>query len=86
MEVEFDPAKDAINTAAHGVSLARGADMDMDTALVVIDDRHNYGEVRYNALGLIDGRVHAMTFTVREAVRIISLRKANARERRRFHQ
>lgn len=86
MDVEFDAGKDAINIAVHGMSLVRGADMDMDTALVVIDDRRDYGEVRYNALGLIDGRLHAMTFTVRESVRIISLRKANAREQRRFHR
>jgi uncharacterized DUF497 family protein len=84
MDVEFDSAKDALNHAKHGVSLALGAEMDMETAFVVEDHRADYGEQRLNALGLIGTRVFAMTFTWRTTVRIISLRKANARETRRF--
>ncbi|WP_371257065.1 BrnT family toxin [Pandoraea sp. SD6-2] len=53
----------------------------MDTALVGIDDRRNYNEERFVTLGLIGDRVHVMVFTVRgEAIRVISLRKANRRE------
>jgi uncharacterized DUF497 family protein len=84
MDIEFDAAKDAANMAKHGVSLALGASMDIDTAVIDRDDRRNYGEVRFNALGRIEGRVYAMTFTVRDSIRIISLRKANPREQRRF--
>lgn len=84
MDIEFDLAKDAKNVAKHGVSLALGATMDMETAVVDEDQRHEYGERRFNALGMIEGRVFAMTFTVRSTIRIISLRKANARETRRF--
>ncbi|MFC5373932.1 BrnT family toxin [Brevundimonas faecalis] len=85
MDIELDPAKDESNIAKHGVSLALGAEMDMETAVVVVDDRRDYGEQRFNALGLIAGRVHAMTFAIRPpAVRIISLRKANKREQKRF--
>ncbi|MGH6979204.1 MAG: BrnT family toxin [Brevundimonas sp.] len=85
MDIEFDPAKDEANVAKHGVSLALGVEMDMETAKVVVDDRRDYGEQRFNALGLIGDRVYAMTFAIRPpAVRIISLRKANSREQKRF--
>ncbi len=86
MEIEFDTAKDAANIAKHGVSLTLGASMDMTTAVIDQDDRREYGETRFNALGLIGGRVHAMTFTVRDCIRIISLRKANSREQARFRR
>lgn len=57
------------------------ARFDWDGALVVTDDRRDYGEPRLRALGLIDGRLHAVVVTPRgDALRIISLRKANKRE------
>lgn len=41
----------------------------------------DFGENRYIAMGRIDDHIHVLVFTVRdEAVRIISLRKANKRE------
>lgn len=59
--------------------------MDLATAVVMSDDRRDYGEPRWRAYGMIDGRMHMMAFTVRnDAVRVISLRKANAREIRRY--
>lgn len=85
MEIAFDSDKDAINRQKHGVSLADAAQMDIDTAYVVPDERHAYGETRYQAYGLIDGRLHVLAFTMRGTVlRAISLRKANAREVNRY--
>jgi uncharacterized DUF497 family protein len=84
MDIEFDPAKDAVNLSKHNVSLALGAEMDLATAFVVEDIRGDHGERRFNALGLIAARVFAITFTYRTAIRIISLRKANDREARRY--
>ena len=82
--IEFDPAKDAGNIAKHGMSLAQAANFDLTTALVRPDDRRDYGEPRWRAYGMIDGRMHMLVFTVRAgAVRAISLRKANAKEIRR---
>jgi uncharacterized protein len=50
-------------------------------ALVEPDVRKLYGENRYRAIGLINGRLHVAVFTLRgENFRIISLRKANKRE------
>jgi uncharacterized DUF497 family protein len=79
---EFDPAKEAINLAKHGISLARWADLAITTTY--IDDRFDYGEIRYRAYGLIDGLSYCLTFTERnKRVRPISLRRAHAKEMRR---
>ncbi|HQR54229.1 MAG TPA: BrnT family toxin [Burkholderiales bacterium] len=49
------------------------------------DLRKEYGEQRFQALGLVAGRLHAMVFTPRSGkVHVISLRKANRREVRRY--
>jgi uncharacterized DUF497 family protein len=81
MGIAFDPEKDAINIAKHGISLARAEEMDMSAALVREDDRFDYGETRYIAFGDIDAALHCLVFTFRDSeVRAISLRKANKKE------
>jgi len=88
VRIAFDPAKDAANLAKHGVSLAAAAAFDWDTALEREDDRFDYGEVRFVAIGLIDGRLHVMVFTEgsdADAVRVISLRPAERHEKRFYH-
>ena len=87
MQVEFDGGKDEANRRKHGISLAAAAEMDFLLAQIIQDDRRDYGEARLWAVAPIGGRLHVLTFTMRgEAVRAISLRKANARERRRYEQ
>ena len=84
MEIVFDPEKDRLNRVKHGLSLARAAEMDLESAVIIPDDRFDYGELRYWAVAAIDARLHILTFTMRgTTVRAISLRKANERERRR---
>lgn len=81
--IVFDSDKDAASIAKHGVSLLRADEIQMDEALIEVDDRFDYGEPRWIAYGELDGRLHVLAFTVRDArVRAISLRKANDRERR----
>lgn len=81
MEIQFDQNKDAANKEKHGAFLQEATLLDWDTALVWIDDRKDYSERRECALGVIGGRVYFCAFTRRgEALRIISLRKANLRE------
>jgi uncharacterized protein len=85
VEIEFDVAKDEANRRKHEVSLALAAAMDFDAALVVPDERRDYGEARFRAFGPIHGRLHVLAFTMRgNTLRAISLRKANPRERRRY--
>jgi len=83
MEVEFDPAKDATNIVKHGLSLRAAEGFDWDTALEREDDRFDYGEVRFVALGWIGRRLYVLVFTDgshEEAVRAISLRPAEKHE------
>ena len=80
---DFDLAKDAINLAKHCVSLARWVDLDI--LAIVSDDRFDYGEPRYRAYGLIEGIAHCLVFTIRnQRYRPISLRRAHAKEMRRY--
>jgi len=52
MVIVFDPAKDAIDKRKHRISLERAEDFDFDSALYNVDDREDYGELRYRAIGL----------------------------------
>jgi uncharacterized protein len=88
VEIEFDPVKDDINRAKHGISLADATRFDWDTALEREDDRFDYGETRFVAIGLIDARLYVMVFSEGsddEAVRIISLRPAEKHETRFYY-
>lgn len=85
MQIEFDPQKDALNLAKHGVSLARAADLDWEAALLWVDDRFEYGEPRMIALAPGAGILYYVGFIDRGRVRrIISLRRANRREVKRY--
>jgi uncharacterized DUF497 family protein len=58
------------------------AEFDFDSADIVVDDRQDYGETRYRALGRLKDEVAVVVFTMREStVRVISLRLANRKER-----
>lgn len=85
MRIEFDTVKDTANLEKHKVSLALGAFVLENPIGEVVDDRIAYGEVRVNAFGLIGERLFACTYTRRDDVRrIISVRRANKRERRKW--
>ena len=81
MEVTFDPAKNALNQANHGVALSLAAGLDWDTLRAKPDMRRDYGELRMVGYALKDDRLYCVVFVDRDdARRIISLRKANSRE------
>ena len=87
MAIEFDPAKSEENERLRGLPFSLVADFDFETALTWTDARKDYGEDRRIALGLIGRRVFVVAFTWRdERLRVISFRKANARERARYAQ
>ncbi len=85
MDYEWDEDKAAANVRKHSISFANVFGFDWESALVVEDDREDYGEKRYRALGYINARLHALVFTVREdKIRVISLRRASPREKRSY--
>ena len=83
--LEFDEAKSARNLRERGIGFERFAEMTLETALALEDMRADYGEQRITLLGMIDDRLHVAVITYRgDKVRVISLRRANAREERRY--
>ncbi|MBS1801533.1 MAG: BrnT family toxin [Acidobacteria bacterium] len=81
MAITFDPRKDAVNRRKHDISLSRAEDFDFETAIFVVDDREDYDEVRYRALGFLEARLYSLVFTQDgEDIRAISLRKATRHE------
>jgi uncharacterized DUF497 family protein len=85
MRIEFDPSKDKANLAKHGVPLSFATELDWDAALVWIDDRCAYGELRMIALAPGTGILYYVAFVERgEVRRIISLRRATRREVRHY--
>lgn len=84
-EFEWDDDKLARNLAERGIHFSEAAGIDWSTAQTFIDDRIDYGEERFITRGLIGARLHILVYVLRgDRMRIISLRKANARERRNY--
>ena len=87
MRFEFAPNKDQLNLDKHGVSLGLASDLDWDAALLWIDDRRESGETRILALAPWTSILYYVAFVDRGNVRrVISLRRANRREVRRYVQ
>jgi uncharacterized DUF497 family protein len=81
MRIEFDTEKDASNRVRHGVSLALAERLDWDAALVWLDTRFEYSELRMCALAPENSILYYVAFVERADVsRIISLRRATTRE------
>ena len=85
MDLEWDEAKDAENRRKHGLPLAEAARLDWSLAVRNEDRRRDYGERRWTATAPLDGRLHVCAYTLRRGrMRIISLRRANPRETRKY--
>ena len=85
MKIDFDPIKNEKNIRVRGILFERAAEVDFDTALIFPDTRKEYGETRYIALCYLDRRLHVLCFTETETgIRVISFRKANEREAKRY--
>jgi uncharacterized DUF497 family protein len=81
VRIEFDPAKDISNQTKHGVSLSLARELDWEAALVRVDERFEYNEMRMIALAPETEILYYVAFVDRGNVRrIISLRRANRRE------
>ncbi len=87
MRFEWDNAKAASNHLKHGVTFEFAVGVFYDEEYFdVEDDRKDYGELRLAAFGRIKNRVYVVTYTRREEViRIISARKANGREQKKYY-
>ncbi|MCU7836053.1 MAG: BrnT family toxin [gamma proteobacterium symbiont of Taylorina sp.] len=86
MEITYDIQKDQINIAKHqGISLSEAQNIEWDTLYAVEDQRFNYGEIRMLGYAFMSDRLYCVVFTDRgNQRRIISLRKANNREKKAY--
>jgi uncharacterized DUF497 family protein len=85
IKIEFDSAKSDKNSRIRRLPFERALDFDWETALYIEDTRYDYPEQRFVALGYLEERLHVLCFTpILGGIRIISFRKANLREVRRY--
>lgn len=69
---EWDENKRLANLAKHGVDFEAALDFDWGTAIETLDNRLDYGETRWIAIGKIKRRLHVMVYTERgDNIRII---------------
>ena len=86
MAFEWDEKKREANLVKHEVDFRRVPELFDRGTVEDVDGRQDYGETRINCLGEIEGRVYAVAYTWRGANRrIISARKANAREQKVYY-
>jgi hypothetical protein len=89
MEFEWDPDKDAHNSRKHGIQFSIAARVFLDPHRIeFFDGREDYGEDRWATIGYAVNALLYLVYTVRseEAIRIISARKANEQERKKYLQ
>ena len=88
MDFKWDLAKSNLCQISRNFDFAYVMSVFEDPMLFIEHDhRWEYGEERFQALGKIDGRVFVVIFTQRlRAIRIISARKANSREVKRYEK
>ncbi len=85
MKFEWDDEKRLDNVAKHGIDFIDAARLFEGPFITMRDNRRDYGETRSIAFGRVEGRLMAVAFTKRQdIIRIISARKANDREQKRF--
>jgi len=81
IRAEWDESKRRINLRCHGIDFADLEELFNSETYTQIDDRFDYGELRYLTLGLVHGRVLAVSHTENdEVIRVISARKAEKHE------
>ena len=84
-EIEYDPAKRAATLTERGLDMDRAGEVFDLPHLSFQDIRYDYGEDRWVTIGQLDGRMIVMAWTLRSGtLRVISMRKANDREKARY--
>jgi len=82
MRIICDPAKREATLRERGLDMADAGDVFDGPTITIEDDRRDYGETRSITIGLLANRMVLLAWTPRDdARRIISMRKANTRER-----
>lgn len=88
MDFEWDEAKSDLCRKSRNFDFAYVISIFIDPLLVIQkDQRWDYGEDRFRATGVIEGRIFVVIYTKRvSAIRVISARRANRREVKRYEE
>jgi uncharacterized protein len=87
MEFRWDDAKERINRKKHDIDFRAASKVFLDPYLIEFEDRDVDDEQRFNAIGMAEGRLLFVTYTIRGTViRIISARRAEPYEKRKYHE
>lgn len=87
VKLDYDSAKRDATLEHRGLDFARATEIFAGVTFTQRDDRVDYGEDRFITFGVLDDRMVAIVWTDRgETRRIISMRKANEREKARYQQ
>jgi uncharacterized protein len=89
---EWDETKNKSNKLKHGISFETAAHVFNDPFLLSVQDRHVYGEERWQSIGMVNGSVLLLVAHLFQeedravVIRIVSARKATPCERRRYEK
>ena len=87
MEFEWDERKNELNIRKHGVSFLSAARVFDGPVFTIIDNRIDYGEIRYVSIGTVEATELYVVYAIRNRrLRIISARRANRNERRKYRE
>jgi len=85
MRISYDPEKRENTLAERGLDFEDAPLVFGGVHLQIEDDRLDYGEVRWQVVGLLNDEMVMVVWTSREDARhIISMRKCNDREQRKY--
>jgi uncharacterized protein len=88
VQIIFDPKKNAINVRKHGISLAEGDGVLHDPLALTMEDEAAQGEQRFVSIGMNTfGHLMVVVYTYRgDEIRLISVRRAEPKERRAYEK
>jgi len=87
LRITYDPAKRAWTLAERRLDFADAAEVFEGVTVDAMDARRDYGESRFVTVGMLRGRMVIVVWTPRgQARHVISMRKANERERTHYRQ
>jgi len=87
MDFEWDTAKEQANRKKHGIDFRTAAKVFLDPYVIEFDDFDAADELRFNAIGLVDGRILFFTYAMKGVVvRTVSARGAGPHEKKNYHE
>ncbi len=87
MRFEWDEKKRRANLIKHGIDFADLVPLFSGLTITLLDDRYDYGELRFITLGMRNGIVMTIAHTeTEEVIRIISARKATRYEEESYYK